>query len=106
MASRAHGTKRSSMYKNLSPSAIGVFARQSELVEIALTHRFQGLEIDITEVLRRAQATSAGQACRYLRSAQVKIGGFELPTRWSGEEKDFQADLDQISVLLEVCNQL
>ena len=41
------------MYKNLSPSAIGVFARQSELVEIALTHRFKGFEIEIVEVLRR-----------------------------------------------------
>jgi len=53
------------MYKNLSPSAIGVFARQSELVEIALTHRFQGFEIEIGEVLRRAQSTNVAQACRY-----------------------------------------
>ena len=45
------------MYKNLSPSAIGVFGRQSELLEIALTHRFKGLEIDINEVLRRAQTS-------------------------------------------------
>ena len=45
------------MYKNLSPSAIGIFGRQSELVEIALTHRFKGLEIDITEVTKRAQTT-------------------------------------------------
>jgi sugar phosphate isomerase/epimerase len=91
------------MYKNLSPSAIGVFARQSDLLEIALTHRFKGLEIDIAELLRRAAASSPAQACRYLCSAQVKIGGFELPVRWAGEEKDFQADLLQLGLLLEVC---
>jgi sugar phosphate isomerase/epimerase len=94
------------MYKNLSPSAIGVFARQSELLEIALTHRFKGIEIDILEVLRRAQTTSVAQACRYLCSAQVKIGGFELPVRWSGDENDLKTDLAQLPLLLEVCNTL
>jgi sugar phosphate isomerase/epimerase len=98
--------KGSSMYKCLSPSAIGVFARQSELLEIALTHRFKGLEIDIQEVLRRAQASSVVQACRYLCSAQVRIGGFELPVRWSGDEKDFQADLATLGLLLDVCQTL
>jgi sugar phosphate isomerase/epimerase len=94
------------MFKNLSPSAIGVFARQSELLEIALTHRFKGLEIDINEVLRRAQASSVAQACRYLCSAQVRIGGFELPVRWAGDEKNFQADLSQLGLILEICNTL
>jgi sugar phosphate isomerase/epimerase len=94
------------VYKNLSPSSIGVFARQSELLEIALTHRFKGLEIEINEVLRRAQASSVPQACRYLCSAQVKIGGFELPVRWSGDEKSFQSDLSQLGLLLEVCGTL
>jgi sugar phosphate isomerase/epimerase len=94
------------VYKNLSPSAIGVFARQSDLLEIALTHRFKGIEIDVNEVLRRAQASSVAQACRYLCSAQVKIGGFELPIRWSGDEKNFQSDLLQLPLLLEVCHTL
>lgn len=94
------------MYKCLSPSAIGVLARQSELLEIALTHKFQGLEIDINEVLKRAQSTSAKQACRYLASAQVRIGGFELPIRWQGADAEFKADLSQLGTLLEVCSTL
>lgn len=94
------------MYKCLSPSAIGVSARQSELLEIALTHRFKGIEIDILEVLRRAQTTSVAQACRYLCSAQVKIGGFELPVRWSGGESEFKTDLAELPLLLEVCHAL
>jgi len=94
------------MYKCLSPSAIGIFARQSELLEIALTYRFKGIEIDIGEVLRRAQSTSVAQACRYLCSAQVRIGGFELPVRLSGDDKDFQADLSQLGLLIEVCKTL
>jgi sugar phosphate isomerase/epimerase len=94
------------MYKSLSPSAIGVIGRQSELVEIALTHRFKGLEIDITEITKRAQTTNVAQACRYLCSAPVKISGFELPVRWAGDEKDFQADLAQLPLLCEVTSAL
>jgi sugar phosphate isomerase/epimerase len=90
------------MYKNLSPSAIGIFGRQTELLEIALTHRFKGLEIDITELTKRAQTGSVAQACRYLCSAKVTIGGFDLPVRWAGDEKDFQADLAQLPLVLEV----
>ena len=94
------------MYKNLNPFAIGILGRQSELVEIALTHGFKGLEIDITEVTRRAQATNVAQACRYLCSARLAIAGFELPIRWAGEEKDFKADLAQVPLLLEVAGTL
>lgn len=90
------------MYKNLNPSAIGVFGRQTELLEIALTHRFKGMDIDITELTKRALTTNAAQACRYMRSAPVKIGGFELPIRWAGDDKEFQAELAQIPLLLEV----
>jgi len=94
------------MYKNLSPSAIGVFGRQTELLEIALTHRFKGLEIDITELTKRAQSTNVAQACRYMRSAPVKIGGFDLPIRWAGSDQDFQADLAQVPLLLEVATNI
>jgi len=91
------------MFKNLSPDAIGIFGRQGEMLEIALTHRFKGLEIDITEVTKRAKAISVAQACKYLASARVKIGGFELPIRWSADEAQFQTDLAQIGTLVEVC---
>lgn len=94
------------MYKNLSPSAIGVFGRQTELLEIALTHRFKGLEIDITELTKRAQTTGAAQACRYMMSAPVTIGGFELPIRWTGDDKNFAAEMAQIPLLLEVAGNI
>ncbi|MDX1945317.1 MAG: sugar phosphate isomerase/epimerase [Pirellulaceae bacterium] len=94
------------MYKNLSPLALGIFGRHGEMLEIALTHRFKGLELDITEVVKRAQTTSVAQACKYLASAKITIGGFELPVRWAGEEAEFQADLAQLPTLLEVASAL
>jgi sugar phosphate isomerase/epimerase len=75
-------------------------------VEIALTHRFKGLEVDINDLLKRAQTTSVQQACRYLTSASMAIGGFELPIRWAADETDFDADLAQVGHLVEVCTTL
>jgi sugar phosphate isomerase/epimerase len=98
--------KGSGMYKNLSPSAVGVFGRQSEFVEIALTHRFKGLEIDITEILKRAQSGNIRQACRYLCSASMAIGGFELPMQWAADEKQIQTELVRMGPLLETCTAL
>ena len=94
------------MYKNLSPYALGVFGRHGEMLEIALTHRFKGLEIDITEVIKRAEATTVAQACKYLASARIHIGGFELPIRWAADDKTFKEDLAANSLLLEITRTL
>jgi sugar phosphate isomerase/epimerase len=94
------------MYKNLSPDALGIIGRQGEMLEITLTHRFQGLDIDITDVVKRAKAASVEAACRYLVSAKVKIGSFELPVRWDADEARFKSDLAQLPAVLEVAKAL
>jgi sugar phosphate isomerase/epimerase len=94
------------MYKNLSPDALGIFGRQGEMLEITLTHRFKGLEIDVVDLLKRAKAASVPQACKYLASAKIAIGGYDLPIRWAGSDADFQADLAGIEPLLEIARTL
>jgi sugar phosphate isomerase/epimerase len=94
------------MYKNLSPDALGIIGRQGEMLEITLTHRFKGLDIDITDVVKRAKATGVEGACKYLVSAKVKIGSFELPVRWDADEARFKTDLAQLPAVLEVAKAL
>lgn len=94
------------MFKNLSPEALGIIGRQGEMLEITLTHRFKGLEIDIGEVVKRSKSTSVAQACKYLVSAKVRIGSFELPVRWDADEVQFKADLAQLPAVLEVARAL
>ncbi len=94
------------MYRSLNPSGIGILARQSELLEIALTHRFLGLEVDIQEVLRRAQTSGPAAACRYLVSAKVKIGSFDLPVDLQADDAKFEADLAKLTLVLEVAKEL
>lgn len=91
------------MYRNMNPSALGVSGRQSEILEIALTYRFRGIDVDVADLARRAKASSVENACKYLVSAKVKIGGFEAPARWRGAEADFKADLNDLAMIGEVC---
>ncbi len=81
------------MYKNLSPSALGLSGRQSELIELALTYGFKGLDVNVRDMLKRAEEHGNKHALRFLHSAQIRVGGFELPIRWDGPETEFKADL-------------
>jgi sugar phosphate isomerase/epimerase len=94
------------MYKNLNPFVLGISGRQGELLEIAMTYRFKGVDIDIREAVKRADISGIEATTRYILSAPIKIGGFELPVRWAGAEADFKADLAELPKLLNVATAL
>ena len=94
------------MYKNLSPFTLGISGRQGELLEITMTYRFKGMDIDIKEAVKRADISGIEAATRYILSAPIKIGGFELPIRWAGTEADFKADLAELPKILNVATAL
>ncbi len=96
------------MYRNFNAAALGVSGRQSELLEIALTNRFKGIDVDVTDLTKRAKISTVENACKYLvsavgSSAKLLIGGFEVPVRWRGSEADFQADINDLGNAAEVC---
>ncbi len=66
------------MYKNLNSDALGISGRQSELIELALTHKFSGLDLDLAPLCRQVQSRGLEHARRFLDSAKLKIGGFEF----------------------------
>ena len=94
------------MFRNLNPYVLSISGRQGELLEIALTYRFTGLTIDIREVADKAKTQGMEAATKYLLSARVKIGGFELPVRFAGPEVDFKADLAGLKPILDAATAL
>jgi sugar phosphate isomerase/epimerase len=89
-----------SMFRNLSPKALGITGRQSEIIELALTYGFRGLELDIYDFAKRVGHRGLDHASRFIRSSQLKIGGFELPIRWRADEATFKADLEKLPEIL------
>jgi sugar phosphate isomerase/epimerase len=84
------------MYRNLNPESLGISARHNELIELTLTHKFRGFDLDIQELLRQVEARGREHAMRFLHSANVKIGSFGLPVDLAGSDDAFQADLDRL----------
>lgn len=90
------------MYKNLSAPQIGVFGRHTDLIELALTYKFQGLDLALDEVLRRAETLGPERACVYLLSSGLRMGGWEWPFALDSSAEDFSAQLEWLAGALEV----
>jgi len=85
------------MFKNLDPTALGVTGHQSEIIELALTYGFQGMDIDIVEFAGRVKLHGMKYARRLIDSAKIRIGTFWLPLDWDVEEEVFRRDLDKLA---------
>jgi len=94
------------MLKNFSPEALGINGRQSELIELALTYGFRGMDVDMSEMLRRSQRTSPEDASKYLRAAEIKVGGFKLDVKLAAEDDVFTSQVGTLHPTAELASSL
>lgn len=94
------------MFKNLSTEALGISGGQSEIIELALSFGFRGIDLDLIEFSEQVKSKGLPQARRLLDSAKLKLGAFKLPVNLGSDEATFRTQVDQlpsrISALLEV----
>lgn len=101
------------MLKNFSPKALGINGRQSELIELALTYGFASMDIDMYEILRRTQRTSADDAAKFVKAAMgegmgrlQQIGGFELEIDLDADDENFTSQVGALHPLTELAADL
>ena len=94
------------MYKNLSPEALGISGRDSEIIELTLSNGFKGLDLDLEEFGEQVRSQGFAKASRLLVSARLKFGSFRLPVRWQEDSPQTQSDLAVLPALLELATQL
>ncbi|WP_149498512.1 sugar phosphate isomerase/epimerase family protein [Roseiconus lacunae] len=101
------------MLKNFSPKALGINGRQSELIELALTYGFVSMDVDMYEMLRRAQRSTAEDATKFVRAALgegtgrlEQIGGFPLEVDLDAEDAAFTSQLGTLHPLSELAESL
>lgn len=91
------------MYRSLNVDSLGITGRQSELIELALSNRFKGLEIDIEVFARSVETKGPEYATRCIESAKkavgLNIGVWNLPVRWSADEEAIKAQVTKIPAL-------
>lgn len=84
------------MFKNLNPLALGVSGHQSEIIELALTYGFAGMDLNVSEFAARVRLKGLPYAKRLIQSAKIRIGTFALPVDWEADDATFQAELKKL----------
>jgi len=90
------------MFKNFSPPALNISGRQSEIIELALTYGFRGFNVDMSHMARQAQKHDLKHATRFIDSAKILVGEFDLPVRLDADDDVFRGDLVKLAPVLEV----
>jgi hypothetical protein len=90
------------MFRNLSPYAIGIHKPLTENVKLAKLGDFQGVEVDMNEVLKLAEESSINYVRSTFRDMNVKPGGWGLPFEWRGDVDAYKRGLVRLSHLASV----
>jgi sugar phosphate isomerase/epimerase len=94
------------MYKVINLKGLGVAGRQNELIELALTHKFSGVEVDMSDLLGRHDALGKNFACQFLQSANMDLGTFDLPIEFGASDADFATACEQLDTVIDLATTL
>jgi len=90
------------MFRNLNCRQLGITGRQSELMELTLTYRFQGLDLNMEDFQKRVTLRGLDYASRYLRSAGLRYGLFDLPGIWAGDDNEYRESLGKLPAIAQI----
>jgi len=90
------------MFRNLNPSALGLSGHQSEIIELALTYGFRGVDINIEEFAARVKLHGVKYARRLIDSAKIRAGSFLLPVAWEVDDEPFKKELERLGEFAQV----
>jgi len=84
------------MFKNLSPSALGITGHESEIIELALTYGFRGMDLGVVDFATRVKLRGMPYARRLIDSAKIRLGAFRLPFDWDVDDDQFGRQLEKL----------
>lgn len=97
------------MFKTLSTGDLGVTGRQSEIIELALSFGFQGIDLNMEEFAEQAEAYGLAHARRLLDSAAIQVAYFRLPLiwdEWQEDETDYKQGLERLSTIARMAQDI
>lgn len=90
------------MYKILNSQGLGVAGRQNELIELALTHKFDGVEVDMEDLVGRHDTLGKEFACQFLQSANIDLGTFALTVDFGASEENYAAKISKLDTIADL----
>ena len=93
-------------YKILTSGGLGVGGRQNELIELALTHKYDGVEIDMNDLVGRHDTLGKEFACQFLQSARIDLGTFDLPIDFGATDADYAKQSECLDTIIDLAQTL
>lgn len=93
-------------YKILNSGGLGVAGRQNELIELALTHKFDGVEIDMNDLVGRHDTLGKEFACQFLQSARIDLGTFDMPMDFGATDDAFAKQSEKLDTIIDLAKTL
>lgn len=93
-------------YKILNSGGLGVGGRQNELIELALTHKYDGVEIDMNDLVGRHDTLGKEFACQFLQSARIDLGTFDLPIDFDAPDAEFATQCERLETIIDLAQTL
>jgi sugar phosphate isomerase/epimerase len=84
---------------------LGISGVESEIIELALSYQFKGIDPDFQELRLRAEEKSVAYARRLVDSAKLQLGTYPLPIQWQ-DDATYKNELDRLSQLAPVAASL
>ncbi len=97
------------MFKTLSTGDLGFTGRQSEIIELALSFGFQGIDLNMEEFAEQAKSYGLAHARRLLDSAAIQVAYFRLPLvwdEWQEDETDYKQGLERLAAIAHMASDI
>lgn len=94
------------MEKILNLRGLGTGGRQNEMIEMALTHKFDGIEVDMADLLGRNETMGRQFALQFLKSAKTAVGTFQLPIDVEADDAGYVKALAKLDTVCDLAKEL
>jgi sugar phosphate isomerase/epimerase len=94
------------MYKTLDTNLLEITGRSTEVIELALTYGFLGINVDMVDLFKRSQRTSFESSSRFMSSSKLKASSFTAPISLDDDETAFANNLDNLGKIAELAGKL
>ena len=94
------------MFKNLSLKEIGLNVSMREGARLAKIGKFEGMDLKIEEAVELTENFSFSYVEGIFASFNIKIGGWRIPFKWDGSEKEYEEGIEKLKKFAEIAGKL
>jgi sugar phosphate isomerase/epimerase len=94
------------VYKTLDTNLLEITGRSTEVIELALTYGFVGIDVDMVDMFKRSQRTSFEAASRFLVSSKLISASFVAPISLDDDDTAFADSLASLTQIAELAGKL